>query len=303
MVSFANGFLAHVEGSWNTAIKHCEQAERIFREQCTGSAWELAAVNIFRLESMLFVGRIADLRNRLSALMKQAEDRGDLFLLVSAGLNFQPFTELVGDDPVAAQRTVSEWMSRWPQRTVHIQHVVALRAELWIDLYMGQGTAAQKRITDQWPTLKRSLTLRMAVFRISMHHLRACSALAAATTAPNPKPLLRAAERDAWRLEGENVKWATTFAQLLRAGVAARRGNFETAVTLMSSAERHLRDLEMGLWAAAARRRVGELTGGKEGLALIEGADNLMTTYGVRNPKRMADLLVPGMFDRFRSHG
>jgi hypothetical protein len=49
----------------------------------------------------------------------------------------------------------------------------------------------------------------------------------------------------------------------------------------------------MALYAAAARRRLGELLGGAEGAALIEAADDWMAGQGVARPERLTALFVP----------
>jgi hypothetical protein len=50
----------------------------------------------------------------------------------------------------------------------------------------------------------------------------------------------------------------------------------------------------MKLFAVAARRRQGELVGGAEGEGLIKLADAFMAAQKVQNPRRMAELFVPG---------
>ena len=50
----------------------------------------------------------------------------------------------------------------------------------------------------------------------------------------------------------------------------------------------------MGLFAAAARRRLGGLLGGDEGRALIAQADAWMAGQEIRNPARMAACIAPG---------
>jgi eukaryotic-like serine/threonine-protein kinase len=50
----------------------------------------------------------------------------------------------------------------------------------------------------------------------------------------------------------------------------------------------------MGLFAASARRQLGESRGGDEGRVLIEQADAWMRAQSIRNPARMATCLAPG---------
>jgi tetratricopeptide (TPR) repeat protein len=294
MVSFVNGFLAYVEGSWKKALIQVRQAEKIFHERCTGVAGELEIMHIIHMDSLFFLGSVGELKNLLPALIKRGEERGDLFSATTMGVNFEPFCHLMADDLQAAEEALSRHIDRWSHQSVHLQHVIALRSQIWIDLYAGRGTAAWLRITQQWPVLERSLILRTAYFRISMRHLHGCSALAAATEADNAAPFLRAAGQDARRLEGEGLSWATALARLLRAGIAFLRGDPGSSESFLAVSLDQLETLEMKLWAAAARRRIGELVGRERGLAMIRKADSAMTAQTVRNAARMADLLVPG---------
>ena len=50
----------------------------------------------------------------------------------------------------------------------------------------------------------------------------------------------------------------------------------------------------MGLFAASARRHLGQLRGGDEGRELIEHADAWMRTQLILRPDRMAACLAPG---------
>ena len=122
-------------------------------------------------------------------------------------------------------------------------------------------------------------------------------ALAAAPGAPERSTLLRAARSDARRLERERTSWGTALAQLVQAGIAATRGDLSAARERLTAAVTGLEACDMRLYAAAARRRLGQLVGGSEGQTLIAGADAWMAGQTIRNPARMAAMLAPGFPD------
>ncbi len=78
----------------------------------------------------------------------------------------------------------------------------------------------------------------------------------------------------------------------IRAGVAAARGDRSRAATLFAEAVTQLEAVDMNLYAAASRRRLGEILGGDEGRAQVEKADSWMRQQGIQNPARMADVFA-----------
>jgi hypothetical protein len=54
----------------------------------------------------------------------------------------------------------------------------------------------------------------------------------------------------------------------------------------------------MPLYAAAARRRAGELSEGEKGLQLILVADAFMARESIKSPARWAAMLAPGFARR-----
>jgi hypothetical protein len=50
----------------------------------------------------------------------------------------------------------------------------------------------------------------------------------------------------------------------------------------------------MALYAAAARRRLGELLSGDEGRQLIADAEAWMTKQQIKNPAAVSNLMAPG---------
>ena len=121
---------------------------------------------------------------------------------------------------------------------------------------------------------------------------RAHCALAAAADAADPGPLLRSAGRDARRLEREGMAWSMALARPIRAGIAAACGDRATAVRLFADAVSDLEAVDMNLYAAGRRRRLGELLGGAEGQAQVERADSWMRQQTIRDPARMANVFA-----------
>jgi eukaryotic-like serine/threonine-protein kinase len=98
------------------------------------------------------------------------------------------------------------------------------------------------------------------------------------------------------RIESQRTPWSAPLALLVRAGVAATRGDRNLALRLLVDSEAGLRGAEMALHAAAARHRRGLLVGGDEGRALRADAEAWMAAQSIRNPERMAVMLAPGRF-------
>jgi hypothetical protein len=190
-------------------------------------------------------------------------------------------------------------MARWPRQQYCFQHWWAMLARLKIDFYCGRGRAAWEYLSGEWGPLRRSLFMYAQYVKILTLYYRGCAALLFAEDGHvhirERKRLIRTAERDAATLAREKTPWGLGFALLVRAGVVAQRGNAQDAARLLEDAETTLESADMVLYAAAARRRRGELTGGNEGRALITEADAVMSRQEVRNPARMAAMLAPGV--------
>jgi thioesterase domain-containing protein len=80
---------------------------------------------------------------------------------------------------------------------------------------------------------------------------------------------------------------------MLRGSIDAARGKREDARKKFQEAAARFATIDMPLHAAASRRRLGELIGDAEGEALVRDADAWFTERGVRNPARMAAIVVP----------
>jgi len=297
LATLTAGIAASLEGRWKRAVELCQRADGILREHCAGVAWELDTIDLTSLNSLLYLGEVNEIAQRLPALFKDAHERGDLYKATFLPTRISYAARLAADEPARAREEAREGIERWSHQGFQLQHYWTLLTQVDIALYEGDGAAAWKLMTVQWPALARSLLLRVQYALIEALNRRAGSAVAAAAGQRHPadrEALLRVAERDARRIERETTPWGNALAALVRAGIAATRGQVETALTLVASAENRLRAVDMALHAAGARHRRGQLMGGSQGRGLISEADAVMAAQQIKNPERMAALLCPG---------
>jgi hypothetical protein len=187
-----------------------------------------------------------------------------------------------------------EPLARWSQRGFHVQHLTSFFGQLLIDLYKGDGAGAWHRMTTTWPEMEASLLLKIQHVYIDALQYSGRAALAAAAQGAPAGPLLKHAERIARILDRQRMGWSVTFAAYLRAGIAAVRGDEDAAAALLRRAIDGFDRGGLALYAAAARRRLGQFVGGDEGKSLIARCDDWMAGQGIRVPEKMARACASG---------
>jgi hypothetical protein len=301
MARLSSGAAHYLEGRFRVGLERLDQAEAILREQCTGVNWELDTARIFGLWALFYLGRLSELGGRCERLFREARERGNRYLEATPGPYVGAVVRLAEDDVEAARALAEEALGAWSQRGFHIQHLCHYYGSLYIDLYSGDAAGAWDRTERTAPLLATSLLMRIQHVRADVYQHGGRAALAAAAASSEPAPLLRHAEYYAKRLERERVAWADATARLIRAGVASVRGDTEVATRTLRESLALCEAAEIGLFAAAVRRRLGGLLGGDEGRSLVEQADAWMRAQTIRDPARMASCLAPGFRERSAS--
>jgi serine/threonine protein kinase len=284
------GIAAYLVGEWRAASRAAADAERVLWEHATGVMWEVTSAQSYRLGALTYLGEIAEVTRAVPALLADAQDRGNLYAATEVRTR-QNIVWLASDEPDRARHEVTEALAHWSSTSYYRQHYNALRALSQIDLYIGDGQAAWRRLVEQWPALRRSLMLRVQVLRIEAWSLQARAALQVARAGQERAAMLVAAERLTRKIERERVAWSAPFVPLARAAMADMRGERTRAVELLDAAIGGFERVDMGLHAAVARRRLGELTGAA---ALVGAADRWMADQRIMNPAAIAELLAPG---------
>jgi eukaryotic-like serine/threonine-protein kinase len=292
LVTWARGITAYVNGRWKNAAELCEQAAEVLRDQCTGVTWELSIAHRFLFSAMVYLGEIGEVSRRVPTLLAAALEQGNVFAATDLRTRLN-LIWLAADDPDRARAETIEALKAWPHEGFHLQHYSAMLALAQIELYTGDTEVVWKHLQGQWQALEDSLLLRIQVLRIEAMHLQARAALATSEGKERSRRL-KIAEKMAKRIEREKAAWATPFASLVRAGIANRMGDKELAGKLLSEAATAFKQQDMELYAAASRRRLGEMVGGDHGYQLLSETSAWMVTQRIKNPDAMTRMLVPG---------
>lgn len=289
---WARGMSAYLVGQWKESVELCERAVEVLRDQCTGVTWELTIANRFMLSSLMFLGEMVEVSRRVPQLLSAALEQGNLFAATDLRTRMNPIW-LAADDPDRARDEVIAALTTWPRRGFHLQHYSSLVALAQIELYTGDYEVAWKHIEGQVKALEKSMLLRIQGLRIEAMYLRARLALASATGSERERRL-QIAESLAKSIASEDMPWSNPLGNLIDAGLARRCGDDSQAAALVAQAIEGFEAADMKLYAATARRRLGEILGGDNGGELITKADDWMTKQQIKNPAAVANLMVPG---------
>ena len=292
---WAGGVAAYAMGEWKKAAERCERAAEILREECTGVMWELTVANRFMLAALLYLGDIAEISRRVPVLLSTALEQGNIFAATDLRTRLN-LLWLAADNPDRARQEVIDALQQWTHEGFHLQHYTSLHALTQIELYTGDGEVAWKHFAGQWKALRRSMLLRVQALRIEAWFLKARTALSAAAVTPQDRAtLIKVADRLAAKIDREEMAWGQPLAATIQAGAAALRGDAARVPVLLAAALKGFEKADMALYAAAARRLLGQVTPGDEGRQLIAQADDWMQRQQIKNPARMATMLAPGL--------
>jgi tetratricopeptide (TPR) repeat protein len=290
---WARGVGAYLVGYWKEAANLCEQAAEILRDQCTGVTWELTIANRFMLSALLYRGEIAEVSRRVPFLLSAALEQGNLFTATDLRTRLN-LVWLAADDPTRARAEVIDALKAWPHEGFHLQHYTSMQAFGQIEMYTGDTEVAYRHIHSQWKALEQSMLFRIQILKIDALHLLARVALASAAGSNERIQRLRIAGRLAQQIAKERIAWSSPFVTVINAAIAWQRGEAANATGLLTQALNGFDSADLGLYAAATRRRLGETLGGERGRELIAEANAWMLNQGIKNPVAITRTMTPG---------
>ena len=260
------------------------------RDQFPGKQWAADMARIGELHALWMLGELRTLEALLPEVVRDAHERGSL-LLTSIARFADGCVALCHDRPQAVVDALRELRDR-PREAPLRDHALALELAFFAALAAGRRAEAVALVADHAADLTHLRRGHGQHQRVLVARLRATAALAAHDLNGAPAHL-RAAEREARRLDREGVPYARATALLVRGLVRKRRGTVMAAQAALADAEARFTESDCALYAACARMRLGELRSGAAGRALVADAERWMASQGIGDPARVCAMLAP----------
>jgi hypothetical protein len=240
------------------------------------------------------MGEILELKRRWSGLLREAQERGDLYAAAMLSTFYMTMIKLAGNEALDSEAELESTVDRRGDRRFNLQHSSALESLIHLYLYRGDLSRAWARLSAIWPHYSQSMLFSIQMVRINMLELRARVALSIAEKVSDNQIYLRCAKRDARRLEGEAQQWARAHAHYIRAGIAACTEEVAPAIEELTLATNDYEAAGMPLRAQILRARLAEVQTGGSSRAIREQVEQWIKEKGIVSPARWFGMFAPG---------
>ncbi|MCZ6796273.1 MAG: hypothetical protein O7J95_21895, partial [Planctomycetota bacterium] len=293
------GVGSFIKGEWGPAREPLRKAAKRIREECVGVWWEGDTAEFYGLMCLDFQGKFRELVPAGNLLLREAEDRGSLYMETDLRTRIIYLSDLLRDAPGDAQEGLDRAIAKWRSEEWSLQHYRWTESRISVALYRGEFAGAQELVAQVWPGFRRSFFHRVPLLWNVLVFGRERLALVEAGDSPKSgraRALLSKADRVGRRL-ARREPYAAGWGLLLRAGAANLSGNAEAALRHLEAAEEKFVKAEMGAYVAVTKRRRGELIGGDEGRELITEGNAWLEGQGIQNPAAWSRMYAPGFED------
>jgi tetratricopeptide (TPR) repeat protein len=290
------GFVARRRGELRDARNWFSRALDVAHES-EGRHWqELDTIHVYDQATAAALGDFADLAETTPALVEDAFCRGRAWTGANLSGVFGLPAWLSRDDVAGYRRVLEYARGRWGTHGASLEFdrtgYQLLRGDVVAAIYEGEPLRAL-RIVDQYSDASATSGQRPVFDFLKM----VCSASVLARAHALP---LGSSETDAIRYklaqytELRRVPNLRPFSFVFEAALALEKRDVVNAVSALRCALDHFERAQVGMHAAATRRRLGQLISGDEGRMLVLESDEFMTAQGVRNLEAMTEIHCPG---------
>jgi hypothetical protein len=292
LVLMSHGYVHWMNYRLDDAINQLVQAERLLRESCIDTNWELTNARIALLNALWNAGKLWKHGELAREWQRDARERGDRYAgtqLLCLGVGYQLL--LQHDLPEVAEDALDESLRGWPD-AFQLPHWGQYIGRLLVRLYKDGDAYELWQAT--WPHLRRSQLLRVRYLAlvsyldggwVTLH--QACRA-----RSDQRSELLREALHYARKVAQTKRPLAGPLADQIRAQALALGGQRDEAVLLLQNVEAQLR-AQQTVYQFPTAYLLGTLLGGDEGKLHCERALSWASRENVADPTRWFAMFTP----------
>jgi hypothetical protein len=293
MVRLAYGIADFMEGDNEPCYTLAEEAENIFSEHCSGANWEMNTAKIFKTWAYLYAGQLALLRENYQELMTDTRERGDRYLMATAGTQIGTIALLMNDQPEFAQQQLDEILAQWTRVGFNVQHHNGVLGQIYLHLYRKEPIKAYAIVESTLPTYKKAMLFLCQHIRVDWHGVAGRCAVAAAQVSNDPARYLNKARYHIKKLRKEKLPWGDGLAAMIESGLRLIEGDRETGIEQLRDTARQFQKSSLLQLRYSTERKLGILIGGDAGVDQVRSADEWFGQEGVRTPEKFAHVFCP----------
>jgi hypothetical protein len=273
-------------------MRALSRAEELFSTRCPGTSAEMRVCRTSMGYLIVCFCQLERLPN-IEQWAAEAEDHEDLLAGTRLRL-LSTFRLLVADEPERAMDELRQAMARWGRERADTTAMLHGWAEAKIALYRADRDACRD-VVLQSDAFFRSTLAAVPSLRGDALLSRARVALVASPGTGSQKELLQRVEEDARAAATLRLACLEPHIRLIRAGLAVRRGDADTALAMLETLlADHGDQPDLVFTMAAAEHRKGWLEGTAEGRARMAKSEATLREHGIENPGAFMRLFAPG---------
>ncbi len=288
-VEIGRGGVAWFIGDWVRSRDSMADSISVFAELPTGTRWEFDNATFICHCALAMTGDFRAMSATLPARLREATERGDLYLATNLRIAESSLWWLAQGEPDRVTENVTAAMRDWSMVTTRVQHWYEAQATASVALYCDDPAKALACLERAWPRLRRAFLLRVELIRAFGAYLRGLARVALAAKGADPG-VLREVRADTRALRRLGRPFANALAQALEAGAAAIEGAPAPAADLFDRAADALDRASMRAHAAACRLRAATLRGDANA---VRGAHDELAALGIVAPIAFARVVAP----------
>lgn len=281
-------------GEWTQAVERSAVAVELLRAHAEGAGVSVLTNRYIELWARFQMGDWAEMEAPLRRLLRAGGRHNPLHWNIRSLLAMP--VAIANDDPESALAEFAAYEALRPDEVYGSAEIAVYHGTIAANLYLGRTQTAWSQVKARRRALLRALRFRDPLSR-AMYHSSSAQAAIATFANDGDASAIPHAEKSLRRLAKTGFRPGATLAALGEAGLACARGRRVQADQLLRRCVEEFDRVDMGVHAAVARRRLGELTGGERGAALSAEADDAMRERGIVRPDRLVAVLAAGFGD------